>query len=152
LLTTSGSWEQAAQLIQAMMKEIGVKVNVVTLEWGALVDTAAKGNFDMTLMGYTFNDPDVLYLFLHSSQAGAGLNYSFVKDPKLDELLEKGRSSIDTKERAAVYKDLQKYVTDQAWWIPLYTEKQFNIVRKEVQGVRIHPLRGLLYQDSWVNK
>ncbi|MFP3416078.1 ABC transporter substrate-binding protein, partial [Bacillus sp. SIMBA_074] len=66
ILAQTGTWAQAAQIIQAMLKDIGVELKIVTLEWGALVDTATKGNFDMTLMGYTLNDPDVLYLFLHS--------------------------------------------------------------------------------------
>jgi len=152
LLTQSGTWAQAAQLIQAMLKEIGVEVNIVTLEWGALVDTATNGNFDMTLMGYTYNDPDVLYLFLHSSQADDGLNFSYVKDGKLDGLLEKGRTTVDSEARKQVYKEIQQYVVEQAWWVPIYTEKQFSVVRKPVEGVRVHPLRGLMYHDSWVNQ
>lgn len=150
LLTQTGTWAQASQLIQAMLKDIGVEVNIVTLEWGALVDTATKGSFDMTLMGYTLNDPDVLYLFLHSSQADNGLNFSYVKDEKMDELLVKGRTTVDSAARKDVYKEIQKYVVDQAWWVPIYTEKQFNVVRKPVEGVGIHPLRGLMYHDSWV--
>lgn len=152
LLTQTGTWAQASQLIQAMLKDIGVEVNIVTLEWGALVDTATKGSFDMTLMGYTLNDPDVLYLFLHSSQADSGLNFSYVKDDKMDELLVKGRTTVDSAARKDVYKEVQKYVVEQAWWVPIYTEKQFNVVRKPVEGVGIHPLRGLMYHDSWVNQ
>ena len=152
LLTQTGTWAQASQLIQAMLKDIGVEVNIVTLEWGALVDTATKGSFDMTLMGYTLNDPDVLYLFLHSSQADSGLNFSYVKDEKMDELLVKGRTTVDSAARKDVYKEVQKYVVEQAWWVPIYTEKQFNVVRKPVEGVGIHPLRGLMYHDSWVNQ
>lgn len=152
ILAQTGTWAQAAQIIQAMLKDIGVELKIVTLEWGALVDTATKGNFDMTLMGYTLNDPDVLYLFLHSSQIANGLNFSAVKDDKLDELLVKGRTTVDSAARKEVYKEVQKYVVEQAWWIPIYTEKQFNVVRKPVEGVRVHPLRGLMYQDSWVNQ
>ncbi|MDR7316777.1 ABC transporter substrate-binding protein [Brevibacillus nitrificans] len=152
ILAQTGTWAQAAQVIQAMLKDVGVDVKIVTLEWGALVDTATKGNFDMTLMGYTLNDPDVLYLFLHSSQIANGLNFSAVKDDKLDSLLVKGRTTVDSAARKEVYKEIQKYVVEQAWWVPLYTEKQFNVVRKPVEGVRMHPLRGLMYQDSWVNQ
>lgn len=152
ILAQTGTWAQAAQLIQAMLKDVGVEVKIVTLEWGALVDTATKGNFDMTLMGYTLNDPDVLYLFLHSSQIANGLNFSAVHDEKLDALLVKGRTTVDSAARKEVYTEIQKYVVEQAWWVPLYTEKQFNVVRKPVEGVRIHPLRGLMYQDSWVNQ
>src|SRR5207245_2922369 len=78
----NGIWDQAAQVIQAMYKQAGIDIHITNLEWGTLVDTATKGNFDLTLMGYTYNDPDVLYLFLHSSQTNV-LNFSYIKDPKL---------------------------------------------------------------------
>ncbi|MFC5650354.1 ABC transporter substrate-binding protein [Paenibacillus solisilvae] len=153
LLSMTGVWDQAAQVIQAMCKEIGIEIKITNLEWGTLVDTATKGNFDLTLMGYTYNDPDVLYLFLHSSQTG-GLNFSYIKDQKLDDLLVKGRTTVDSDARKQVYADIQKYVVEQAWWVPLYTEKQFSVVNKRVQGLIVHPLRGLglQYYDAWVNQ
>jgi peptide/nickel transport system substrate-binding protein len=153
LSMSNGIWDQAAQVTQAMAKEIGIDIKIVNLEWGTLVETATKGNFDLTLMGYTFNDPDVLYLFLHSSQTG-GLNFSYIKDQKLDDLLVKGRTTSDSKARKQVYADIQKYVVEQAWWVPIYTEKQFSVVNKRVQGLIMHPLRGLglQYYDAWVNQ
>jgi peptide/nickel transport system substrate-binding protein len=67
-------------------------------------------------------------------------------------LLEKGRTTVDSEARKQVYKEIQQYVVEQAWWVPIYTEKQFSVVRKPVEGVRVHPLRGLMYHDSWVNQ
>jgi peptide/nickel transport system substrate-binding protein len=152
LSMNNGVWDQAAQVIQAMSKEAGIDIKITNLEWGTLLETATKGDFDLSLMGYTYNDPDVLYLFLHSSQTN-GLNFSYIKDPKLDGLLEKGRSTVDPTARKQVYADIQKYVIEQAWWVPLYTEKQFSVVNKRVQGLIVHPLRGLglQYNDVWVN-
>jgi peptide/nickel transport system substrate-binding protein len=152
LLTMEGTWSKAAQLTQAMLKEVGIEVNIVMLEWGALLENATNGNFDMTLMGYTFNDPDVLYLFLHSSQADGGLNLGDVRDEKLDNLLDKGRTTVESSARKEIYAELQKYIIDQAWWVPIYTEKQFYVVNKRVKEISIHPFRGLLYHDSWVGE
>jgi peptide/nickel transport system substrate-binding protein len=151
LSMSNGVWDQAAQVIQAMSKEAGIDIKITNLEWGTLLETAVKGDFDLSLMGYTYNDPDVLYLFLHSSQT-KGLNLSYIQDPKLDALLDKGRTTIDNEARKQVYADIQKYVIEQAWWVPLYTEKQFSVVNKRVQGLIVHPLRalGLQYNDVTV--
>lgn len=134
-----------------MLKEIGIQVNIVTLDWGALIDRATKGDFDMTMMGYSLTDPDILYLFLHSSQAKNGINLSGVTDEKLDRLLEKARTTIEPEARKAVYVELQKYIVEQAWWVPLYSKKVFYVIRKPVEGAQLHPLRGLMIHDIWVN-
>lgn len=152
LTMQNGTWDQAAQLIQAELKDIGINVKIETLEWGTLLQTATKGDFDMTLMGYHYNDPDVLYLFLHSSQSAHGLNFDHVQDPKLDALLEKGRGTTDPAQRKEVYAELQKYVIDNALWAPIYTEREFYVVNRRVHNVQVHPLGNLLLQDAWVEQ
>lgn len=152
LLTMEGTWSQSAQLLQAMYKDIGVKIDIVNLEWGALAEAAGNGNFDLTLMGYTFNDPDVLYLFLHSSQAESGINHGNIRDEKVDELLEEGRTTVDTDARKEVYSEVQQYLHDQAYWVPIFVEKQFHIANKRVEGLKIHPYRQVMLFDGWVNE
>lgn len=154
LMTKAGdtAWTQAATLVQAMLKQVGIKVNVVSRQWGTLLDSATKHQFDMTLMGYTYTDPDVLSLFLRSTEADGGLNLGSVKDTKLDKLLQEGRSTVNQEQRKEVYAKLQKHIVENAYWAPLYTEKQFFVVSERVQNVSLHPLLNLLYQDSWVKQ
>lgn len=147
----NGTWDQAAELIQAQLKDIGVKVQIKNLEWPTLLSTATKGQFDMSLMGYTYNDPDVLYLFLDSSQSASGLNFDHLNDPKVDALLQKGRTTIDANQRKAVYVELQKYIVQQAYLAPIYTEKQFLVVNSRVHNLQFYPTSGALYQDVWVS-
>jgi len=128
-------------------------VKIEALEWGSLTQALTNGKHDLSLMGYTYNEPDVLHLFLHSSQAGKGINWTFHQDKHLDELIELGRKTTDQQQRAQVYKELQKYIVEQAIWVPLYVNEQYFAVNKRVQGVTVHPMGagiGILVQDAEV--
>ncbi len=140
-----------AQLVQSMLKEIGVEVIIDTMEFGTLLQIAGNGDFDMTSMGFSTDDPDLLYRLMHSSQIG-GVNHSGINNKQLDALLEKGRMTVSNEERVNVYADVQKLAVEQAYWIPIYTDKQFTVINNRVQGVKMNPLGILLFQDSWVNE
>ncbi|NHM31305.1 ABC transporter substrate-binding protein [Neobacillus terrae] len=143
-------WNQPSQMVQAMLKDIGISIKIQALEAGALIEKAASGDFDMTFMGYFGVDPDSLYTFLHSSQINV-MNHSRVNNPELDSLLDKGRKTIDLEERKKVYFEAQKLIVDEAYWVPIYSEKQYHVANKRVHGIT-QAFNGLLFQDSWVSK
>lgn len=147
---TSGTWKASAELIQAQLKEVGIKVNVEPYEWATLTAGLTNGKHDMSLMGYTYTDPDVLYLFLHSSQIAGGINWSKVSDPELDRLLDDGRTTVEPGARADVYKQIQALMIEKAYWAPIYNEEQFTAINKRVQGLWMHPTKGLQYIDASV--
>jgi peptide/nickel transport system substrate-binding protein len=142
----------ASQLVQAQLKDVGIDVKIESYEWGALMEAITDAQHDMSLMGYTYDDPDVLHLFLHSSQIGSGINWTHWKDEKLDELLDKGRTTTDAEERKAVYHELQRYIIDKAVWAPIYTNKVFMAVSPKVKGVFMHPIGGLDLRDAWIDQ
>ncbi len=142
---------QENQLIQSMLKEIGVDVKIDVVDIGTLLQMASKGEYDMALLYYVDSDPSILNSLMHSSQIG-GLNHSRINNKQLDSLLEKGITTIDQSERQKVYEEIQKIVVDQAYWVPLYTVKEFTLVNKRVQGVKLQPLAGYNFQDAWVKQ
>ncbi|MGG4498470.1 ABC transporter substrate-binding protein [Brevibacillus reuszeri] len=141
---------QGIPLIQSMLKEIGVEINVQNAELGSVLDLSAKGQFDLNVMGYTDLDPDILYLFMHSSQIG-GLNHSHIQNPQLDALLEKSRTVVDPVQRQRIFTEIQKIAVEQAYWIPYSEEKNFLAVNKRVHGIKLDAMYGIMLGESWVN-
>ncbi|WP_289140097.1 ABC transporter substrate-binding protein [uncultured Brevibacillus sp.] len=135
-----------AQLIQSMMQEIGVKVVIEQLEETAYATARHNGSFDMVLGSYYDPDPDILYTFFDSSQVS---NFASVHDPKLEELVRKGRTIFDPEVRMPLYAEAQKLVIDQAYIVPIYVRKHFVVVNKRVKGVKFGNGR-LLLNDAWV--
>jgi len=103
-------------------------------------------------MGYTYSDPDIAYLWFHSSQAGTGLNMSHINDPKVDELIMKGRAAVDLTERAEVYAELQRYIVDLALWVPLWIDQYFVGFNKRIQNAVWHPDNYTEYYDAWITE
>ncbi|MDF2683825.1 MAG: transporter substrate binding protein, partial [Brevibacillus sp.] len=130
-------FSQSAQLVQGMLKDVGIEVVIDSLEPATMIQTALSGEYDMTVMGYGASDPDVLFQFLHSSQRNGGSNFFNIADDQIDKLLEKGRVTVNTDERKQVYVDLQKRMVDQAYWVPIFTEKKFTVINKRVHEVRL---------------
>lgn len=148
-LLASGDEAQKAQIVQAMLKEIGVEIKIQSLESATIMEKSAEGDYELSFLSYTYNDPDILYMLFHSSQIN-GLNISRTNHPGLDKLLENGRVEMNLEKRAALYAKAQKIIVEEAYWIPLYTENIFHVVNKRVHDVIVSH-SGLLFQDSWVD-
>jgi len=104
-----------AEIVQAQLAQIGVTVDIITLERGAYIGGVIAGEFDMFVLGWsTFGDPDyALYASFHSTTHGASGNMSFYSNPALDVLLEQGRVSVDDAERLAAYAAAQAIIWEE---------------------------------------
>jgi len=142
---------QAAELIQAELGQVGINVSIVTKPIGDFIPLAAKGQYDLLLLGWGYPDPDILYQLLHSSQgAGAGLNFTNYKSATLDSLIVKGRTATDTAQAAAAYAQLQRFVDTNVIIDPLVTPVTVFGVRARVKGWHTSSDTSILYQDLYV--
>ena len=100
----------AATILQAMFDEIGVKADITVMEYGAYTDKVYGGDYDISLFGWGNNLPDAEFALtrLYHSRSIGSSNFSFLNDPRLDELLDAGVRAPEGDERAAVYKEVQK--------------------------------------------
>jgi peptide/nickel transport system substrate-binding protein len=73
-------------------------------------------------------------------------------DPKIDELLAKGKSSTDKEVRKSAYQEIQKIVNEVVpAWIPC-SWTFVNGAQKFVEGVWIESGGQIHYQEAWLNK
>lgn len=143
--------KQGNQLVQSMLKEIGVDLKIQSYEMATATAQAVKGAFDLMATDHGSNDPDILNLLLNSNQIG-GLNFFRISNKELDSLLEKGATTMDIGQRKKAYAAIQKLVVDEAYWIPLYSAKTFQVINNRIQGGKPNPLATLNIQDMWVNE
>ncbi|KXZ40232.1 peptide/nickel transport system substrate-binding protein [Alkalithermobacter thermoalcaliphilus JW-YL-7 = DSM 7308] len=133
---------QIAQIVQAQLKEIGIDVAIETLEWGSYLDRTARGEHDMFILGWVTVTGDAdygLYALYHSSAKGGAGNRSFFENAKVDELLEKGRTTVDASEREKIYYEVQEIIVDETP-IANLTYGNHNVgIQKGVKGFRLHP-------------
>ena len=132
--------KSVSELVQSYLEAVGVKASIEAIEWGAFLSATAKGAKGMFIMGWTgTGDADGgLFPRFHSSNIGAA-NRSRTRSAEIDGLLQKGRTTIDEKERKDVYKKLQAMIIDEAPEIFIAVTKNLAATRKNVKGYVMYP-------------
>ena len=106
LITNQGNEtrQKCAEIIQRQLAEVGIKVKIRVLEWAAFVnDFITKRRFDTVILGWTIGlDPDVYDVWHSSKTAPEELNFMSFNNKEADQLLEKGRSTFNQKERKKI--------------------------------------------------
>jgi peptide/nickel transport system substrate-binding protein len=133
---------QIAEIVQAQLADLNIKVDVQVLEWSTYLADTAAGLHDMFILGWVTVTADAdygLYALFHSSNFGSAGNRTFWSSDRVDELLDLGRSEADPAKRLAYYYEAQEIINEQAPWIFLNTSIEANATRNNVTGFQPHP-------------
>ncbi len=130
---------KTAELIQADLGKIGIKVEVKTFEVGNLNQMVIRPRkYDALLFGQIINYESDLYAFWHSSQRkDPGLNVAMYTNAKVDKILEDAFITIDEKERAKKYAQFEDEVAKDLPAVFLYSPNFIYVVSKDLQGLSI---------------
>jgi peptide/nickel transport system substrate-binding protein len=125
---------RTAEVMKEQLAAIGVRVALKQVEWGAALKNFVRTEYDgMSMIPLVWQpDPDAhVYDIFHS---GSNINLGKFKDAKVDQLLEQGRTTLDREKRIAIYRDLQRYMADQAFLIFPYASGATEVLREAVKG------------------
>ncbi|MEG8201606.1 ABC transporter substrate-binding protein [Pseudomonas sp. 5FOS] len=133
----------SAEMLQADLKQIGLKLDIRVMEWAEMLRRAKKGEADLVSTGWAGDngDPDnFLSPLLSCDAAKSGENYARWCNPKFQELISRAREVIDNDERARLYNEALKVYDDDQPWISMAHPKMFTAMRDNVEGYVINPL------------
>ncbi|HJQ37943.1 MAG TPA: ABC transporter substrate-binding protein [Thermoanaerobaculia bacterium] len=130
-----------AQAIQQMLAQVGIKVNILSSEFGTFFEDIGKGNFDMySLSRNGIQDPDFFYIIFHSKNfPPEGQNRGYFTNPKVDQLIMEGRSTFDRAKRKQIYGEIQRIVQDDLPYVSLYHQINVAVMDKTLQGYTMYP-------------
>ncbi|HEY8424826.1 MAG TPA: glutathione ABC transporter substrate-binding protein [Limnochordales bacterium] len=133
---------QIAEVVQSDLRKVGIDVEVNVMEWGAYLRETAQGNHDMFILGWVTVTADAdygLYSLFHSSTFGDPGNRTFWSHPRVDELLDLGRTTADPQVRLRAYREAQEIIVREAPWVFLLFLTEVTGVRSNVTGFVPHP-------------
>ena len=143
IMTNQGNEQRikAATIIQQRLKEIGLKVDIRTVEWAAFINEFVnKGDFDAIILGWNIlPDPDIYTVWHSSRSVPVGLNHTSYKNEELDALLQKGRHMLDQAARKPIYDRVQEILHEQQPYCFLYYAMATPIVHARFQGIEPAP-------------
>jgi peptide/nickel transport system substrate-binding protein len=141
-----------ARALAASLGEIGVAIRIDrAASWGAFLERATRGAYDMAVMGWQADTPDpndFLSVLLGSEFVGA-TNRSRYRSPAMDILLKQGRRGDDQRERMASYLQAQALFRRDMPWVPLFHVSVFTVHRRSVHGLTIGPTGIPRYDRAW---
>jgi len=136
----------AAQVIAANLAEIGVGVEIRTLDFATWLDEQGQGNFDAFLLGWLGNlDPDDFYYAQHRTDGG--FNFQGYSNPEVDELLDAARVETDQDARKALYDDAARMIVDDASYVYLYNPDVIQGWTPDVEGYTVRSDRAIRFRD-----
>lgn len=137
----------AAQVIAAQLAEVGITVEIRTLDFSTWLDEQGQGNFDSFMLGWLGNiDPDDFYYAQHHSEGG--FNFHGYANPEVDELLDAGREEVDEDARKDIYDQAATMIVDDASYIYLYNPDIINAWSPVVSGYATRPDNAVRFVET----
>lgn len=138
LLLPTGNVTSAsqAQVFQEALAKIGVRLRLSTVDAPVMFERVLGGKFQSAFLGWDLDlDPD-LYALFHSSQVPPdGTNFVGYSNPRVDQLIEEGRTTLNRDRRREIYHELHAILAqDQPYlWLTQVSTKW--AVNKRVRNV-----------------
>jgi peptide/nickel transport system substrate-binding protein len=138
------------ELIQAQLADLGVKVNLATINPNEWVAAAQQRTINWTTTSWTQRaDPDGLLSILIKTNGSANtIGYS---NPRVDELLAEAAALYDREQRRPLYQQVQQIVVDDAPFVYLWQPAFFFGVSRRVEGVLDIPDNILRARGVWLS-
>ena len=133
---------QLAQIVQANFKEVGIDMEIETLEWGAYLQRTAQGEHTAFIGGWVSGTSDadiVLYPLLHSSSHGGAGNRAFYTNKEFDKEVELARATSDPEVRKTHYKNAQMILQEVSPLIVLLYKNENIGINKRIKGFKYDP-------------
>ena len=145
-ITMKTSTEESTRLmvavLQQQLRDVGIALDIRTFESATFMADVISGAYQMYSLRWIGGneDPDIFEYAFHSDKFPPhGANRTFYVNPKLDALINRGRSETDPTRRKAVYADIQTILATDLPYINLWFLDNVVVHTKRVRNVTLNP-------------
>jgi peptide/nickel transport system substrate-binding protein len=130
-----------AEIIQAMLKRVGINVSVRTNEWATFYGDIQRGNFELTSLQWIgINDPNHYYMVFDSRMSPPiGLNRGAYSNPAMDRLVESGSIELDPVRRREIYAQVQRLAAEDLPYVSLWWHDNVVVMSSSLEGFEPFP-------------
>lgn len=133
----------SAQVVASQLAEVGVTMDVDTVETGVFLDRQGQGDFDAFSWAWVGNiDPFDFYQAQHLTDASS--NFQGYSNPEVDELLTQAASETDQDARKDLYAQAEQLIVDDVSYLFYFNPDVVEAWSSSVSGYTARP-------DSAVN-
>ncbi|WP_261557812.1 ABC transporter substrate-binding protein [Frankia tisae] len=136
----------ADEAVQQQLRRIGVDVRLDAVPPAQYVSRQAAGAFDISAVGTTRADPDVLRNIFSTK----GSNLWHLAPSPLDDYLQQEVTASDTTTRQIAVTKAVTWILDHADTVPLYENTIVHGVADQVHGLRLTASTQLDLHEAWL--
>jgi len=148
-ISTSGSGQMLPlpmnEYVQENLNAVGFDASFEVMEWNALItfafqpvtgEASTKAGANGINISRATVDPYSAFMRLYHSDyvPPKGSNWGILKDPKLDEMINKAHATFDRAEQTKALADVHSYIVDQAYWVYIAHDLNPRAMSPKVTG------------------
>lgn len=158
IVYNQGLAEYTGQVLAQQLAKIGIRIELRVVNYPTFL--AIRGRRGKAAFGPGFwqqDFPDALSFFeplFHSRSINDedSNNWSFYSNPRVDELLDRARRTLDDDARNALYVETSKILCDDAPWAFVYYYRWYSVHQPYVRDWRPHPLFVHELSRTWLDR
>lgn len=147
-----------AQVEQQQLAKIGIRTEIRVVSYAALL--SLRGQRGKIAFGPGFWQQDYpeagtfLEPLFHSRSISDddANNWSFYKNAKVDELVDRARRELDVEKRRKVYREAQEIICDEAPWAFTHFYRYYTHWQPYVRNYKPHPLWNYDHRETWIDR
>ena len=127
---------KAAEVIKEQLAAVGITINLGEMEWATFLKKTDNKEIPFFHMRWSadYLDPqDFLSTLL---MTGVPENRTGYSNPEFDKLCRAADGETNPKKRLALYNTAEKLVVEDAPWVPIYYQKDIELMKPYVSGIR----------------
>lgn len=133
--------------IQQMLSKVGISITIRQLDTPTFSALEHAKQLTMFFGGLTNGpDPDVTRFAYITNGTD---NFMNVSVPELDTLYEKGRTTVGTDARNAVYQNISKVFSEQLPVAPMWVAKRYGGITSNIKNFTWAPVSNAYYDAGW---
>ena len=114
------SWNDWVYIMQGFLQNVGFDAEVLTTQGPSNTAAIASGEHALPSMGDVFASATAMTRDWHSDGYGEFPSGHFWPEPELDEMLEAAESETDLEARTEMYREIQRYIMENALMVPIF--------------------------------
>ena len=130
---------QVADIVKQSLAQAGIQMNIRKIDVTVFSKTVTDHNFDAVRFAWTDIIDGDPYQIWHSSQSkNRGSNYTSYSNPRVDELLVRGRETFDPIKRWEMYREVYRIICEDQPFTFLFNLDDLAFYNKKFHGVKFY--------------
>lgn len=150
LYVTGGSL--AGMLRDVYQRDLGLTIDVIAVPWNDFLQGLEAREYESYLLSWLADYPDPQTFVETLFRGDSPENHTTYANPRVDALLDEAARTTDAVRRAALYRQAQQLILDDAVVLPLYFATEYTLVKPHVKGLTITPMGILGLERVWIER